>query len=87
MAGEEVYEELANAIIMRAVFDWRNLCQKAKPCTTATSDARQMSFDALRKFFKSGWCATLCGNADPQFILDRLEKERIDALNKRGIHK
>lgn len=85
MPDGEPYEDLANAIIERAVLDWRNLCQKTKPYTTATSDARQMSFDALRKFFNSNRCAILCGNVDPQYILNKLENERIEAQSRRGI--
>lgn len=85
MGEEELYWGLANAILERAVLDWRNLCAREEPYITATSDSRQMSFDALREFFNSNWCATLCGNVDPQYILGRLEKERVEALYKRRI--
>ena len=73
MSEEDAYIALANAIVAQAVEDWRKLCKKQEP-----SD----KFIGLRHFFKSAWCALLCGNADPLFILDRLEHERKAALNE-----
>ena len=58
---------LANAIILQAVIDWRELC-KAKANTYA--------FNSLRRFFRSQWCAVLCRNVNPHMLLEKLEKER-----------
>ena len=73
MSEKDAYRNLANAIVVQAVKDWRKLCKKQEP-----SD----KFIGLRQFFKSEWCDTLCGNADPLFILDELERERKVALNE-----
>jgi hypothetical protein len=73
VSEEDAYIDLASAIVVQAVKDWRNLCKKQKP-----SD----KFIGLRQFFKSEWCALLCGNVDPLFILDALERERKAALNE-----
>lgn len=73
MSEEDAYRNLAHAIVIQAVNDWRNLCKKNRPHT---------SFAGLRNFFRSDWCATLCGGVDPLFILAALEQERKAAANK-----
>lgn len=73
MSEEDAYRNLANAIVVPAVKDWRKLCKKREP---------NGKFTGLRHFFESDWCATLCGNADPLLILDALERERKAALNE-----
>lgn len=66
MSEEDAYRNLANAIVVQAVKDWRKLCKKQEP-----SD----KFIGLRQFFKSEWGKTLCGKVDPQYILRKLEEE------------
>jgi hypothetical protein len=73
LSEKDAYRNLANAIVIRAVEDWRKLCRKREP---------NDKFTGLRQFFKSDWCAMLCGNVDPLLILDALEHERKDALNE-----
>ena len=73
MSEESAYRELANAIVVQAVDDWRKLCKRQEP---------NCKFTEIRQFFKSDWCAMLCGNVDPLLILDALEHERKDALNE-----
>ena len=73
MSQEDAFRNLANAIVVQATDDWRKLCKKQEP---------SCKFTGLRQFFKSDWCALLCGNIDPLFILDALERERKTAVNK-----
>ena len=73
MNEEGVFRNLANAIVVQAVKDWRKLCKRQEP---------NYKFTEIRQFFKSDWCASLCGNVDPLPILDALEHERKDALNE-----
>lgn len=80
MSEEETWNQLANAIIFKAVEDWRYLCERLKKGKTQNANMF-VSFKSLRRFFKSEWCAFLCGNLDPMLILNRLERERKDAIN------
>jgi hypothetical protein len=73
LSEESAYRELANAIVVQAVDDWRKLCKRQEP---------NCKFTEIRQFFKSDWCAMLCGNVDPLLILDALERERKTAVNK-----
>ncbi len=73
MNEEGVFRNLANAIVVQAVEDWRKLCRKREP---------NDKFTGLRQFFRSDWCALLCGRVDPLLILNALEHERKDALNE-----
>ena len=77
MTHKEAYAELANAIVIQAVEDWRKLCKYSGKSTNAKSmfHGKAASFDELRKFFKSGWCWLLCGKVEPCQILARLERE------------
>lgn len=67
MSIDEAYRDFANAIVAQAAEDWRRLCKGKKAGTT---------FEDLRTFFKSEWCADLCGELDPSIILAQLEAER-----------
>ena len=86
MSEDAALKNLAEAIILQAVEDWRRLCEKIlaekveNPVLFEFYDT--ISFPELRQFFKSEWCALLCGNVDPLFILDALERERKAALNE-----
>lgn len=73
MNEEGAFRNLANAIVVQAVADWRKLCKRQEP---------NYKFTEIRQFFKSDWCASLCGNVDPLYILAVLEHEREMKLNK-----
>ncbi len=61
------YDMLAAAIVGQAVEDWRYLCKVVpdkrddlKECRLKNGKTRD-SFYSLERFFKSRWCAMLCG--------------------------
>lgn len=70
---------LAAAIIEAAVADWRKLIKKKKFDVHYGSFT---SFDELRRFFKSDWCAFLLQyfSITPDRILAKLEEELQDSL-------
>lgn len=72
MSEEVAYRNLADAIVLKACKDWRAVCKKIAKGKPAPYER----FGLLRRFFKSEWCELLCGEADPLFILEELEKER-----------
>ena len=74
MSIEVAYQEFYHAIVMQAVDDWRRLCKGKKVGA---------SFDELRIFFNSDWCAALCGELNPSVILTRLEAERVAQPRKK----
>ena len=69
------YQELAIAIIQQACKDWRTMCIHPQ--------APEEEFNRLRRFFRSTECEIYCGSVDPIEILDRLEKERMNGINKK----
>ena len=56
------YENLANAIILQAVKDYR-----------LTDDEQQ--FQKIERFFRSGWFGVL-SKVDPEFLIKELWKEK-----------
>ena len=56
------YEELANAIILQAVKDYR-----------LTDDERELQ--EIERFFRSGWFGVL-SKVDPEFLIKKLRKEK-----------
>ena len=58
----ECYQELANAIVLQAVKDYR-----------MTED--QQDLDSLERFFRSEWFAVLT-TLDPDFLIQQLQKEK-----------
>lgn len=56
------YEELANAIILQAVKDYR-----------LTDDERELQ--EIERFFRSGWFGVL-SKVDPEFLIKELLKEK-----------
>ncbi len=56
------YEELANAIILQAVKDYR-----------LTDDERELQ--EIERFFRSGWFGVL-SKVDPKFLIKELRKEK-----------
>jgi hypothetical protein len=83
------YANLAQAIVVRAVDDWRYICEQA---SDITSDGKQhtliygggyrSSFRDLQDFFESEWCDTLCGGVSTSRIMMRLRQERQEAIKK-----
>lgn len=56
------YENLANAIILQAVKDYR-----------LTDDEQQLQ--EIERFFRSGWFGVL-SKVDPEFLIKELRKEK-----------
>jgi hypothetical protein len=56
------YENLANAIILQAVKDYR-----------LTDDEQQLQ--EIERFFRSGWFGVL-SKVDPEFLIKELQKEK-----------
>lgn len=68
------YENLANAIIERAVADYRDaLAQKAEG-----------SIKLLEKFFRSPWYLILT-NVDGEYIINRVRAEHQAKINKKRL--
>lgn len=57
-----LYEELANAIILQAVKDYR------------LSDD-ELELKEIERFFRSGWFGVL-SKVDPEFLIQSLQKEK-----------
>ncbi len=68
----DAYEDLANAIVLQAVEDWRKAVKtlKKRPRYEA---AKQMR-DDCEKFFRSEWFEALT-NVDGSIILRKLKQE------------
>jgi hypothetical protein len=66
------YEDLANAIIVQAVKDYRKILQALEkdPLNTQATYCKR----ELEKFFHSKWYRTLT-NLDGNVLLDKLRKE------------
>ena len=74
-AMKEVIKEarnLANAIVLSAVKDYRDALKKLKkkPNNKLAADER----DDIERFFRSGYFAILT-EIDPEYLIDRLNKE------------
>ena len=65
MLKHDPYEELANAIILRAVEDYRDLWFKDK------EDGKKQG---IIKFFHSRWFSILT-KIDPNWLIEKLEEE------------
>ena len=67
-----LYDKLANTIVMQAVRDWRFSVRKLKK-RPRYNPAREMR-DECERFFLSGWFVALT-NVDGNVILNELKKE------------
>ena len=56
------YENLANAIVLQAVKDYR-----------LTDDEAELA--EIERFFRSDWCGVLT-DVDPEYLIRRLRKEK-----------
>ena len=72
MRSIDPYENLANAIIMQAIADYRHLWDR---------DMDDRDKKKILKFFRSRWFVILT-NIDPDWLIERLEKEA-DAKRKK----
>ena len=68
----EPYENLANAIILQAVKDYREVLARA--ASYSAKDCYRRSKDDLECFFRSGWFGVLT-NLDPELLIGRLKQE------------
>ena len=66
------YENLANAIILRAVDDYRETLGILR-YSPNDKDA-SISKDEIERFFRSGWFGLLT-NIDPEMLMGKLRKE------------
>jgi len=66
------YEELANAIVLGAVKDYRAAVKKLSRGRKNT-EAQEMKDECLR-FFRSGWFGVLTG-IDPEVLIEKLDAE------------
>ena len=66
------YENLANAIILRAVEDYRQALGILR-YSPNDKDA-SISKDEIERFFRSGWFGLLT-NIDPEMLMGKLHKE------------
>ncbi len=69
---DDMWDELAKAIIKQAVDDWRTLIRVEKRVLLVPG--RKISLMEIRRFFRSDYCQNLV-DGDPLIILKQLEKE------------
>ena len=72
MRSEDPYQNLANAIVLSAVKDYRDALKKLKkkPNNKLAADERV----DIERFFRSGYF-TILTEIDPEYLIDRLKKE------------
>ena len=72
MRSEDPYQNLANAIVLSAVKDYRDALKKLKkkPNNKLAADER----DDIERVFRSGYF-TILTEIDPEYLIDRLNKE------------
>lgn len=73
------YENLANAIVMQAVYDYR-ACLRRLRCHPKNKDA-QIEKEELLSFFHSDWYTTLT-SIPADYLIDKLDQEFADKISK-----
>lgn len=68
----EPYQNLANAIVLTAVKDYRTALRRLKRKPNNKDAAAER--DSIEEFFHSEWFAILT-EMDPDYLIDRLNKE------------
>lgn len=68
---DRAYENLANAIVMQAVYDYRRVLRGKR---LEYDNNKKVTIEELEKFFHSGWFYLLT-NVDGQTIINRLRRE------------
>lgn len=71
------YQNLANAIVMQAVIDYRKLLRKEP---IIESKGKKVSLEEIEQFLKSDWFFTLT-NVDGNKIIKRLKEEYANECN------
>lgn len=66
------YEKLANAIILRAVEDYRDTLKRLSGFPH-DRDSRRVKAE-VERFFRSGWFSTLT-SLDPEMLIEKLTSE------------
>ena len=79
--AEDLYERLANAVVLQAVSDYRVALKKIK----AHPKNREAISEALEieKFFRSGWYSQLT-DVDGEYLIRRLQDEIRQSESIRG---
>ena len=65
MTLDDHYQELANAIVLQAVYDYRK-----------STDSREIH--EIESFFRSGWFRVLT-KVDPELLIAKLREEKLEA--------
>ena len=68
----DTYEKLTNAIILRAVEDYRDALKRLL-CFPHDRDSRHTKTE-VEQFFRSGWFSTLT-TLDPEVLIQKLNEE------------
>lgn len=68
----DIYEKLANAIILRAVEDYRDAVKRLVGFPHDHDSKRTKA--EVERFFRSGWFSTLT-SLDPETLIERLTSE------------
>ena len=84
----DAVKELAAAIVLQAVDNWRTLtraeARRSKQGFSQAPPRRYCNIQELRIFFKSAWCEMLLSCSEYEvtgpLILAKLEQERAEAL-------
>ena len=69
---DDMWDELAKAIIKQAIDDWRTLIKTEQ--RVLYERGLRISLMEIRRFFRSDYCQILMDD-DPLIILEQLEKE------------
>jgi L-rhamnose mutarotase len=69
---DDMWDELAKAIIKQAIDDWRTLIKTEQ--RVLYERGLKISLMEIRRFFRSDYCQILMDD-DPLIILEQLEKE------------
>lgn len=79
--GGELYEELAKAIILQAVKDWRTAYRACRRSYRDTVSRNHMY--ECESFFRSNWFKTLTnGNIDGKKLVQALKEQEDEKWNK-----
>ena len=68
----DIYEKLANAIILRAVEDYRDAVKRLAGFPHDCDSKRTKA--EVERFFRSGWFSTLT-SLDPEMLIEKLTSE------------
>jgi len=66
------YENLANAIVLDAVKDYRKALKRLKKNSRNSIAASEC--EEIERFFRSGWFGVL-SEVDPEYLINRLKEE------------